>query len=298
MENGKVCHVVFLFILNFIFMVAGIFLNSVVILSLRRSRQLRTQLCYFMILVLSCFDLAVASITHPFLIASIICYSLGDVSGILEHTRTFVSNMLCGFSMTALLALTAERFFALNCPYFHRASVTKTRLGYLQAILAIIIIAVSSLIMINTQTAVASTIFVAVFILLLLFLLVYGNYKMFIIAKSKRRDGRIGLSTPTSAKSNGKRSNGRILNLKSISTCSLAVGCFFVCCCPQIVFAILRFTSETPSYETHSLLLFLYWANTFVFINSTLNTIIFFWRNSILHREGMKIVNAFLNSRH
>jgi hypothetical protein len=29
-----------------------------------------------------------------------------------------------------------------------------------------------------------------------------------------------------------------------------------------------------------------------------LNTIIFFWRNSILHREGMKIVNAFLNSRH
>ena len=56
-------------------MVAGIFLNSVVIISLWRSSQLRKKLCYFMILVLSCFDLAVVTITHPLLIVSTIYFS-------------------------------------------------------------------------------------------------------------------------------------------------------------------------------------------------------------------------------
>jgi hypothetical protein len=40
-------------------------------------------------------------------------------------------------------------------------------------------------------------------------------------------------------------------------------------------------------------LLFSLWSATFVSLNSTFNCAIFFWRNSILRREGMKIVNAF-----
>ena len=52
---------------NFLFTFVGLFLNSLVIISLLNS-QLRRKLCYFMILVLACFDLAVVVVFHPFII--------------------------------------------------------------------------------------------------------------------------------------------------------------------------------------------------------------------------------------
>ena len=272
-------------------MVAGIFLNSVVIISLWRSRQLRKQVCYFMILVLSCFDLAVVSITHPFLIASIIYYSLQEVNEMLEDARVTISFILCGLSLSTLFMLNVERFLAITCPYFHQRSVTKTNLVCFQAFLTILVVGVSSSASINTQTIIAVNIISVLYMSLLLFLFVYANCKMYTIAKSKRRDKRVAPSCATSMNNNRKT---RVKNLKSIATCSLAVGCFFVICsCPYIIYSVLRFTSEVPPYE-RQVLLFNIWSNTFVSINSTLNCVMFFWRNSILRREGMKIINAFL----
>ena len=71
MHLSTVINASFLCLFNVALMIAGIFFNSVVIISLWRSSQLRKKLCYFMILVLSCFDLAVVAILHPFHISSI-----------------------------------------------------------------------------------------------------------------------------------------------------------------------------------------------------------------------------------
>ena len=290
MKESDIFSVVFLCIINIIFMVAGIFLNSVVIISLWKSRQLRKQLCYFMILVLSCFDLAVVIITHPFLLVSTIYYSLEDISRLRVNTRVSISFILCGFSMAALFTLNIERFLALTCPYFHQKSVTKTKLVYFQAFLMIIILSLSPLPYFNTKTVIAINIFAAISILSLLFLLLYANYKMFIIARSKRVDKRIPPTAATSVDNNRK---SQILNLKDISTCSLVVGCFFVCSCPQVTFAIFRLVTGANSAYDRQDWLFSIWANTFASINSTLNCLIFFWRNSILRRERMKIMNSF-----
>ena len=54
----------FLCAVNVFFIFAGIILNSVVITSLWNS-QLRRKLCYFMIFVQACFDLAVVVVIHP-----------------------------------------------------------------------------------------------------------------------------------------------------------------------------------------------------------------------------------------
>jgi hypothetical protein len=133
-------------------MVAGIFLNSVVIISLWRSSQLRKKPCYFMILVLSCFDLAVVTITHPFLIVATIFFSLQEINGnneISERIRNSISFVVCGSSMSALLTLNVERFLALTCPFFHQASVIKTRLVCFQAFLTVITLSLSSLVYYN-----------------------------------------------------------------------------------------------------------------------------------------------------
>ena len=84
-DKSSICHI------NIIFMVAGIFLNSVVIISLWRSSQLRKKLCYFMILVLSCFDLAVVTITHPLLIVSTIYFSQEEINKIGKDTKYYIS---------------------------------------------------------------------------------------------------------------------------------------------------------------------------------------------------------------
>ena len=269
-------------------MVAGIFLNSVVIISLWRSRQLRKKLCYFMILVLSCFDLAVVTIIHPLLITSTI-YSFEEIDGVREHARVRVSIgfVLCGSSMSALFMLNVERFLALTCPFFHEASVTKRRLICFQALFTVIHIALSILVYFNAETI--ESILTIVIVLSLLFLFICSNYKIFIIAKSKREDERIH---PIAAMSINENKKKRILSLKNISTCSLAVGCFFFCSFPRIIYSVLRLTSETPFYD-RQVLLFHMWSGTFLSMNSTFNCLIFFWRNSILRREGIKIVKFF-----
>ena len=75
----------------------------------------------------------------------------------------------------------------------------------------------SSLISVNTQAV------IAIYMSLLMFLFVYANWKMFTIPKSKRSGKRVAHSFETSVNNNRKT---RIINLKSVATCSLAVGCF------------------------------------------------------------------------
>ena len=286
MQTSDIFSVVFLCIINIIFMVAGIFLNSVVIISLWRSSQLRKKLCYFMILVLSCFDLAVVTITHPFLIVSTIYFSPEEIYEIRKHTRYYISLVLYGSSLFALLTLNVERFLALTRPYFHQASVTKTRLLCFQAFWTVIVVCLlPALVYFNLETILA--ILESVTISSLLFLFIYSNYKMCIIAKSKRADERVA---PTTAMDENRKT--RILNLKSISTCSLAVGCFFCCFCPYTIYTALRFASRA-SLSAGQFLSFSLWSATFMSLNSTFNCVIFFWRNSVLRREGLNILNAF-----
>ena len=274
-------------------MVAGIFLNSVVIISLWRSRQLRKKLCYFMILILSCFDLAVVTITHPLLIASTIYYSREEINVVRENARKFISFILCHLSIFALFTLNIERFLALTRPFFHQASVTKTRIVCFQGFLMIVFVIGLSPALLNFNAKTLSNIVSLVTIFSLLFLFIYSNYKMFLIAKSKRVDETVG---PTTAMASDENREKRILNLKNISTCSWAVGCFFFCSCPQIIYSILRLASETPIYD-EQFLLFSLWSTTFISMNSTFNCLIFFWRNSILRHEGIKIVTFFSTKR-
>ena len=69
MSPSALIHAILLCLLNASFLVAGIILNSVVIISLRRSSKLRKKLCYFMIFILSRFDLAAVIIVQPVLTA-------------------------------------------------------------------------------------------------------------------------------------------------------------------------------------------------------------------------------------
>ena len=263
-------------------MVAGVFLNSVVIISLWRSSQFRKKLCYFMILVLSCVDLIAVAVGHPL---QILWTTFWWMETFHQQESKFIwANImvivLAGSSMFALLTLSVERFLALKYPFFHQTGVTKKRLMLLLAFLMIMLVSLSLLVHFAGKTF--RNILVTVLLVFFCFVFIYLNYKMFIIAKSKRNMNR----AVTHSYQEGKRWK---MNFNNISTCSLAVACFVVCSFPQIIYSVLCLTSETLPNDRR-IRLFHIWSNTLVLMNSTFNCLIFFWRNSILRREGIKIL--------
>ena len=281
MDLGSFINVLLLCLVNVIFMIVGIFLNSVVIISLRRSSQLRRNLGYFMIYVLSCFDLAVVTFSHPGLIASTISWSMETYQekNKFNILALIMGQNLAGFSLSALFTMSVERYLALKYPFFHHTAVTKRRLVLFLAICIIVIVSLSPLLFFHYGGAIGKAI-IMLFISLFLFLFMYLNYNIFIIAKSKNKLGSC------------KR---RKLSFQNISTCLMAVGCFFICSFPAIIYLVLFLTNTLP--KTRSTHLFRFWALTFYSLNSTFNCVIFFWKNSILRREGIKTVKCFRFTR-
>ena len=284
MHLNTFINIFFLCTVNITFMISGIFLNSVVIISLRRSSQLRKKTCYFMILVLSCFDLAVVAITHPVTITATIFMSFGDYNiELLENIVAYIYMVFGGFSISALLTLNMERFLALTYPFFHGRVVTKERLLYFLAFLLFLTV-VQSTVALTTHLVLRYTV-ITVNVSLLLLLFIYLNYKTFAIAKTKARDERVA---PTATGDREMKRHKQ--NLKKISTCFLAVLCFFVCLCPSVCLSVYRLTAP-PLNREYALWLKL-WFATCTSANSTFNCLILFWRNTVLRREGQQTVKS------
>ena len=185
--------------------------------------------------------------------------------------------------------LNVERFLAISYPFLHQSVVTKARIKICLVFWITIQVGMSPLFHFYETT---KNVLITVFVFLLLCAFVYSSYKISIIAKSKRKDeriARVGTETDTGQ----ERKKTTILNLKSISTCSLAVGCFFICSLPQIIFSAWRYIITNTPWDDNQAVVFSLWCNTIVFMNSTFNCLIFFWRKSILRQEGMKIAKFF-----
>lgn len=283
-----VLNVVFLCGVNIFFMISGVFLNCVEIISLWKSSQYEKKLCYFMTLVLSCCDLAVVTITHPLLISSTMNFLSGDYNELHEQIRVYICVLLNGFSMWTLLMLNIERFLGIVYPIFHRTSITKRILNFLLSVVFLANVIQSTLSFQNLL--IPDNMLVIVYLPGYLLLLMYLNYKMYVVAKAKQRRNIPGAVIPAVAVNH--ENVKRVFELKKVSTCFLAVICFFLCCSPGIVLSSIFYAQETSLYDK-SVVPPSLWMSTFASMNSTFNCLIFFWKNAILRREGMKIMNRF-----
>ncbi len=119
-QNSRPLNLIFLSIVNGLFFFAGIFLNSIVKVSLLKSKQHLKSLCSFMILVLTCVDLAVI-VCHLLIIISTYIWSTEDYNpNNIYHKVKKYSNILFHFSFMALLVMNADRFLAVSYPFFHK----------------------------------------------------------------------------------------------------------------------------------------------------------------------------------
>ena len=156
-------------------------------------------------------------------------------------------------------------------------------------IFVILVVGLSPLLYINSTTTMIFNILIAICTLFMLLLSTYASYKMFVIAKSKRADKRVSPSTDTSKDENIRKNKIKFKEYFYMFLGGWLLLSFLLPVHYFFNFHTLGITSGESFYD-RQVLLFHRRASTFVSINSTLNCVTFFWRNSLLRREGMKII--------
>ena len=280
MESYYFINLIFIFAVNVFFFFSGICLNSLVILSFWRSVQLRKKLCYFMIMVLSCFDLLAVLTNNPLLILISMSWLTGklDVNSRWPHISLGATGMFLGFSYFALLVMNFDRYLATSYPIFHRTSVTKGRLLTLLAIL--IIVEITSKVMSVNEFVISHQVNLIIFSLPLIPAMLFINYKLFLVVRKSRRHKRI---SPDMKKT---------FSLKNISSCLLAVACVAVVSIPTFVYIGLRINSPETKNTLDNAYLAAMWAATISLMNCTFNCLIFYWKNKVLRTEGLKVLKS------
>ena len=87
-----------------------------------------------------------------------------------------------------------------------------------------------------------------------------------------------------------RQNKGRKLRLQNISTCILAVMCFTLCSLPGIIFNGLNIALGKEWLGENNFQLTLLWSRTLITMNSSFNTLLFFWKNATLRKEGKKFL--------
>ena len=267
---------IFLSIVNIILTFSGIVSNTLVILSFWKSSQLRKKLFYFMIMVLSCFDLVAVVTNHSGMLLYLISW-LREELDLLSKMKIslHISAVFLVFSFLALFVMSIERYLGAYYPIFHRTSVTRRRL---LTLLAILLIPLAFMYIISRNGLVIPVVaFELIFMALFLPPFMFVNFKLFIIARKVHRKRVI---SPAGTKTT--------MNFKTISTGLWMVACLMLLYIPFSF--VIAFTLVEKSSNT--LRLSYIWALTCITMNSTLNSLIFFWKNKVLRTEEIKILKS------
>ena len=274
MELYRLINLICLCVVNGFFTLAGIFLNSVVIISLWKSSQLRKKTCYFMILVLSCYDLGVVMFGHLTTILHSVVWSFNSTTSQISEVLDLIYGNLVGLAVGALLTMNIDRYLAITHPIFHKTSVTKDRLLKLMLFLHLLFVVVAILYSIPRFKNFGYMIIPFV-IGMVLILIIFMNCRILRIT-SKKRWATHCTTRPTPM-------------TKSNSSCLLVIACFFVCGAPLMLYN----TFVAISGTSHKIpLVFWLWAATAAAMNSSLNCVIFAWRNTILYTEIKKTLTG------
>ena len=266
---------IFLLVVNIIFLVAGTLFNTVVVLSIWKSSQLRKKLCYFMILILSCTDLLVVIVIHPLHIFCCIIWYFKGASVLHNYSNLveFIGGILITSSINVLFTMTLERYIGLTYPLFHKTRLTRRRLVSFFVVGEIVCFSFE-LSNFALEMHLMFNIYSVLFLALLISLVILINGKMFVIAKSRTK-------------------NSLPWKFKPYYTCALAVTCFLFCCCPIATYHGLAIT-ETLKRRSDVATAFFLWSSLVVTMNSIINSVIFFWMNNALKSEGNKLLQRAL----
>ena len=274
MNTTVYVELILLCVLNIIFFLSGVILNSLVIITILKSRQLRKKVCHFVVGLMSCCDFITVLVgVQNFFLRFTFWFTENDyLLAFIEIYGRFLS-LSGAISMLSLLIMSIERYLGVYYPIYHRTSVTRRRL---LTLLAIFTILPATLLSLSLNQVISYPMVVGILLAIYVAPFIFFNYKLFKISRKFRR-GNVILPE--------KRIN--ILYLKNISNCLLAVACLVFFSVPTFVY--IAFSAVEGSTSKNARLAYM-WVAVVFFMNCTFNSLIFFWKNKVLRLEGLKLL--------
>ena len=261
-------------------------LNGISFITILKCPQLKEKVSYFLLMMQSATDLAIGLVSLPALgilgLSTLITGSLHCIARVLMSR--FIT-LLVSLSTLTLFAMTMERYFGVLHPLRHRTLITKKRILVFHFCGAslMFLIACLSIIFGNEFLNIAASL--SMLILILAAAVVYT--KIFNAIRNRKRPGNPApndVSAAEQSSSNSQSNRNFLKDIKLAKSCYLAVVCFIVCFLVGIVTAV-PFTLGTLGWEA-----FRSWSIVLIMLNSSINSIIFFWNRSLLRNEAKKVL--------
>lgn len=268
---------------NGVIAILTVLLNGISVLTIWKSSHLKTKLCYFLILIQSVVDLAVGAISLPFYIVRSAIELLDIANCVNAFVLQAVAYIPVGTSFTTICMLTFERYLSILHPIHHRSYVTKARvLIYISCV--IVLVGITGPVFRIISEKLHSTFNVTMILIFLVFN-TFAYARIYIAVKNMHfLKGGIGDSSTKQSSSNiaEKRRSLRERNLAK--SCALVVVISYFCYIP---FALCYpyFKDDRINFRTA-----VSWSATVVALNSSLNSLVFFWKRPLLRQEALKVL--------
>ena len=267
---------------NAILTIPTILLNAIAAITILKSSQLNNKPCYFIILVQSVIDLAVGVLGIPSFIV-FLAGGMGGNSNCLVAILAVKSSVIpYGISTITLSAATLERYIAILHPYVYTSWVTKKRLLiYTVCGVALTLSAIVLSLRNNRLFEIFATVIVTVHFIFTAF----AYTRIFLIVKKLVRSSK-KLHDAGAAK-NLSKMKLLLQEIKQAKSCFLVVICFCALVFLPPAIAVPLFAS----LDKFDRLAIAVWVGTLGLVNSSANSVIYFWTKKLLRREAVKKLN-------
>ena len=276
--------------INLCLIFTTLFFNGVTVATIWKSRRLREIKSNFLIMIQSMVDLA-NGIFFMTLSATLFVYDLsGKKSCAIPFLTRTIGVLLFFYSMVAMSVMNLERYFGVLFPFIHYAEVTKARLlKYFISVSSLeTLVYLGGIIFVGKK---ANKLFYSINLFSFLVLTAYVHLRIFWGAVKKKR--LVGPDYELGSASRKKKMEKKARFMKQIKiakSCFLVVFASYFCCLPGII----MFGNIAHSETNFSILTLMKFSTLLIMLNSTLNSLIFFWCNTGLRKEGLALMRSLL----
>ena len=271
-------------ILNAPLMLTSITGNALVLAAILRTPSLRSVPSIIFLCTLASTDLLVGLVSQPFYIASELYHSTG---GPFSKVEDLISVSLCAVSLATMTAISVDRLLALhyhmtypNLMTTKRAMYASASLWFLSVLLACLRVAWESV----------RSIFVVVCITICFVLSSASYIKIYFIVRHHQIQIHAHQQAVNSfnISVNIPDSNNMIISKKRALKTFIYFICMIFCYLPYLSYSLLRATSVIGYEENWS------FAETVVFLNSSVNPFLYCWCNREIRMSAVKLVRKMM----
>ena len=287
MDNSSSLEIVVVIncILNAPLMLTSITDNALVLAAILRTPSLRSVPSTIFLCSLAITDFLVGLVVQPVYIANELHHSIG---GPLVKVERFMSLFLCGVSLATITAISVDRFLALHYHVTYANLMTTKRAMSALASLWFVSILLLCLAVWKSEVVVRPIVGVVVTIC---FVISSASYiKIFFIVRHHQIHIRAQQQAVNSfnISVNIPDSNNIILSKKHALKTFIYFICMVCCYLPYLSYSLLR-TTSVIGYEVN-------WtfAETVVFLNSSVNPFLYCWCNREIRTSAVKVVRKMM----